>query len=109
MVQNQFKGVENKTEATINRSRDLQPWCFGKIASNFFVWFKFAQSYGRSIRGPPLRGLLHVVREIRFWQCWAPQVFFLSPQIRNRISIFLIRNRKSAIAHLKAYSATASP
>ena len=34
--------------------------------------------------------------------------FFLSPQIRNRISIFLIRNRKSAIARLKAQSATAS-
>ena len=31
-------------------------------------------------------------------QCWAPQVFFQvrSPQIRNRTSIFLIRNRKSA-------------
>ena len=28
--------------------------------------------------------------------------FFLSSQIRNRISMFLIRNRKSAIARLKA-------
>ena len=37
-------------------------------------------------------------------QCWAPQVFFLvrSPQIRNQISIFSIRNRKSAIGRLKA-------
>ena len=37
-------------------------------------------------------------------QCWALQVFFQvrSPQIRNRISIFLIRNRKSAIGRLKA-------
>ena len=37
-------------------------------------------------------------------QCWALQVFFqvCSPQIRNRISIFLIRNRKSAFGRLKA-------
>ena len=28
--------------------------------------------------------------------------FCLSPQIRNRILVFLIRNRKSAIARLKA-------
>ena len=34
--------------------------------------------------------------------------FFLSPQIRNRILIFLIRNHKSAIARLKSQSATAS-
>ena len=36
------------------------------------------------------------------YQCWAPQVSVLSPQILNRISIFLIRNLKFAIARLKA-------
>ena len=48
---------------------------------------------------------------LRYGQCWAPQVFFqvCSPQIRNGFLIFLIRNRKSAIGRLKAYSATASP
>ena len=42
-----------------------------------------------------------------YFQCWAPiflvlgKIFFKSA-VSNRISIFLIRNRKSAIARLKA-------
>ena len=59
----------------------------------------------RSVSSDPFESLNWLTLH-GYTQSWAPQGYFLvcSLQVRNRFSIFLIRNLKSAIARLKALS-----